>query len=218
MRRFEECYSGLGTFDAILGAGPAHHRFVFVHPFADGNGRVARLMSYATLRRTLDTAGLWSIARGLARRKDDYMAHLAACDKIRRGDRDGRGHLGEAALVAFTRFFLEVCIDQVSFMEQLMQPKAFRARILDWAEEEARFGSIPKKGVRVLDAVLFKGSLPRSEVHQVLGQSERTANYVTQALVKHGILFSPGARADWQIAFPAKLAARLMPDLFPDPA
>jgi hypothetical protein len=69
----------------------------------------------------------------------------------------------------------------------------------------------------VLDAILFKGSLPRGEVAEVLNQSERTANYVTQALVKHGIISSSGARAPWQIAFPAKLAARLMPGLFPDP-
>ena len=32
-----------------------------------GMGRVARLMSYAMLRKTLDTRGLWSVARGLAR-------------------------------------------------------------------------------------------------------------------------------------------------------
>ena len=82
MKRFEARYSGLGSFESILAAGPAHHRLVYVHPFADGNGRVTRLMSYATLRRTLDTAGLWSVARGLSRRKDDYMAHLAECDEI----------------------------------------------------------------------------------------------------------------------------------------
>jgi Fic family protein len=215
MRRFEARYSGLGGFESILAAGPAHHRLVYIHPFADGNGRVTRLMSYATLRRTLDTAGLWSVARGLARRKDEYMGHLAACDQIRRGDRDGRGHLGEAALSAFTRFFLEVCIDQVSFMEGLMQPAAFRDRIMKWAEEQVGFGTIPSRGPRVLDAVLFKGSLPRAQVAEVLGQSERTANNVTQALVRHGIISSDGARSPWRIAFPARLAARLMPGLFP---
>lgn len=29
----------------------AHHRFVWIHPFSNGNGRVARLFSYAVLRR-----------------------------------------------------------------------------------------------------------------------------------------------------------------------
>lgn len=215
MRRFEDRYAGLGQFDALLAAGPAHHRLVYIHPFADGNGRVTRLMSYATLRRTLDTAGLWSIARGLARKKDEYIAHLIACDMIRQGSRDGRGQLSEAALSSFTKFFLEVCIDQVDFMEKLMKPDAFRDRIMQWAEEQVRFGSIPPRGTRVLDAILFKGTLPRAEVAAVLGQSERTANNVTQSLVKHGIITAAGARAPWQIAFPANLAPRLMPDLFP---
>jgi hypothetical protein len=119
-------------------------------------------------------------------------------------------------LVTFTRFFLEVCIDQVTFMEVLMQPKALRERILNWAEEESALGTIPAKGSRVLDAILFRGSLPRAEVAGVMNQSDRAGNYVTKALSKHGVITSSGARADWHIAFPAKLAPRLMPGLFPD--
>ncbi len=216
MHRFEHRYSRLGELETIVAAGPAHHRLVYIHPFADGNGRVTRLMSYATLLATLETAGLWSIARGLARRKNDYMGHLEACDEIRKGDRDGRGHLSEAALVAFTKFFLEVCVDQVAFMERLMQPTVFRDRILKWAEEETNLGTIQAKSARVLDAILFKGFLPRAEVAGVLNQSERTANYVTKALAQHGIISSAGARAPWQIAFSAKLAPKLMPGLFPE--
>ncbi len=215
MRRFEDRYSRLGQFEAILSAPAAHHRLLYIHPFADGNGRVTRLMSYATLRRTLDTGGLWSIARGLARKQEDYKRHLAECDVVRQGDRDGRGHLSESSLVAFTSFFLDVCVDQVKFMEDLMQPKALRERVLKWAEEETQFGSIPPKGSKVLDAILFRGSLPRAEVASIVGQSERTANYITNALSKHGIISAPGARADWHISFPAKLAPRLMPGLFP---
>lgn len=173
-------------------------------------------MSYATLFRVLDTGGLWSIARGLARRQDEYKKHLAACDLVRRGDRDGRGHLGEAALSSFTKFFLEVCIDQTKFMSELMQPKLLRDRILKWAEEETAYGRLPTKAPRVLDAILFRGSLPKSEVPDILGQSERSARAATNALSKQGIITSVGARADWQIAFPAKLAPRIAPGLFPE--
>ena len=42
------------------------------------------------------------------------MMHLA--DRVRQGDRDGRGNLSLAALVTFTKWFLAVCEDQVSFM------------------------------------------------------------------------------------------------------
>ena len=216
IRRFEERFTGLTDFEALLAAGPAHHRLLFIHPFADGNGRVARLMSYATLYRTLDTGGLWSIARGLARRQKEYKQHLAACDEVRRGALDGRGHLGDAALSNFTRFFLEICIDQVKFMAELMQPGSLRDRIMKWAEEASAYGTLPARASRVLDAILFRGSLPKSEAAEVMGQSARSARAATSALSKEGIITSRGAHADWQLAFPAKLAPRIAPGLFPE--
>ncbi len=216
MTRFEERYVGLGDFEAILATPAAHHRLLYIHPFTDGNGRVTRLMSYATLKRTLETGGLWSIARGLARREGDYKGHLAACDEVRRGDRDGRGHLSEAALVAFTRFFLEICIDQVLFMTDIMQPTRLRDRILKWASEEVSYGHLPDQAPRVLDAILFKGALPKAEAPSLLGQSERTARSVTTALAKQGIISAVGARGDWRLAFPAKLAPRITPGLYPE--
>ncbi len=215
MDRFEAVYGKLGKFERVLAAGPMHHRLLWIHPFADGNGRVTRLMSYAVLRSALDTGGLWSISRGLARKVEEYKSHLANCDLQRRNDFDGRGHLSQEAMIAFTEFFLRVCLDQVSFMEGLMQPKVLRERIVRWAEDEIGYGNVPAQAPRVLDAILFKGSLPRGEVAAVIGQSERSARNVTTALSKEGIIFSPGPRDDWQIAFPAKLAPRLMPGLFP---
>lgn len=216
MQRFEERYSVLGDFESILSAGPAHHRLLYIHPFTDGNGRVTSLLSYSVLLRALNTSGLWSIARGLARREVEYKQHLSKCDDIRRGDRDGRGHLSEEALNGFAKFFLEVCIDQVKFMEALMQPRVLRERILSWAHDEIKYGRLSDNAPRVLDAILFKGSLPRSEVAEVVGQSVRSATNITNALCKEGIIRSSGARADWQLAFPAKLAPRIAPGLFPE--
>lgn len=69
LERFETVYSKLGKTDAVLAAAAAHHRLLWIHPFLDGNGRVARLMSHAMLLETLDTGGVWSIARGLARQE-----------------------------------------------------------------------------------------------------------------------------------------------------
>jgi len=75
---FERAYSHLGKAETIIAA--AHHRLLWIHPFLDGNGRVARLMSYAMLLDALDTGGAWSIARGLARNVGVYKSHLAQCD------------------------------------------------------------------------------------------------------------------------------------------
>ena len=105
MTRWEAAYGRLTKFETVLQSGAAHHRLLWIHPFADGNGRVARLISYAMLLEALDTGGIWSIARGLARAEDSYKQHLAECDLARRNDLDGRGSLSEEALVRFTGFF-----------------------------------------------------------------------------------------------------------------
>lgn len=213
--RLHQAYRGEGRIGSILAAACAHHRLLWVHPFIDGNSRVARLMSYAMLRTSLDTKGLWSVARGLARQEAQYKAHLEACDGPRRGDRDGRGTLSEAALASFASFFLQTCIDQVEFMSGLMQPDRLRDRIMIWSEEEMRAGALPSKSDLVLKAILYQGMLERGEVHEMLGISERAARRITSALLKVGAITSESTRASLFLALPAKYAERWMPGLFP---
>lgn len=215
LARFEQVYGHLGKTETIIAVAAAHHRLAWIHPFLDGNGRVARLMSHATLLEALDTGAVWSIARGLARNVDKYKQHLADCDQTRRNDLDGRGNLSEESLSEFTRFFLTVCLDQVKFMEGLMQPDRLRTRILLWAEEEARLDQLPPKSGSILEAVLYRGELPRSDAASVVGTGERQARRVVSALLENGALVSESARAPLRLAFPAALAERWMPGLFP---
>ncbi|MCB2262820.1 MAG: Fic family protein [Candidatus Thiosymbion ectosymbiont of Robbea hypermnestra] len=214
--RFEQTYSGLGKAESIIAAAATHHRLLWIHPFLDGNGRVARLMSHAILLEALDTGGVWSVARGLARNVRSYKSLLAACDLPRRNDLDGRGHLSEEGLAAFTHFFLETCLDQVKFMEELVQPRRLRDRILLWSEEEVRADTLPPKAGRILEAILYRGELPRGEVPELLGASERNARRIVAALAEHGVIVSENTRAPLRLAFPAKLASRWMPGLFPE--
>ena len=216
LRRFQEVYGGLGTAETVIAAAAAHHRLVWIHPFLDGNGRVARLLSHARLLATLKAGAVWSIARGLARSVEAYKSHLAACDQTRRNDLDGRGHLSEEALVAFTQFFLKTCIDQVTFMESLIQPEALRARIMTWAEEEIRPNHLPPKSREILQAVLYRGDLPRADVPGIVGTGERHTRRVVSALLDRGVLVSESTRAPLRLAFPAALASRWMPGLFPE--
>ena len=215
LERWEQAYSGLSKFETVLQTAPAHHRLLWVHPFSDGNGRVARLVSYAMLLETLNTGGIWSIARGLARNIDKYKGHLAECDLQRRNDFDGRGNLSEQALASFTVFFLESCIDQVKFMAELMQPSALRKRILDWAREEERIGGLMPNSTRVLAHILTHRELERKDVTEVVGFDSRKSRRVTAMLYKRGIIAAPTHKAAFRIAFPAALAPGLMPGLYP---
>ena len=214
--RFEGVYSRLGKSETILAAPAAHHRLAWIHPFLDGNGRVARLMSHAILLEALDTGAVWSVARGLARNVAAYRGHLAACDMTRRNDLDGRGNLSEEALAEFTRYFLATCLDQVTFMERLMQPDSLRTRILLWTEEEIRLHRLPPKSGAILEAVLYRGEVPRGDAAGIVGTGDRQARRVMSALIERGVVISVSSRAPLRLAFPAALASRWMPGLFPD--
>ena len=216
LERFEQVYGKLGKTETILATAAAHHRLVWIHPFVDGNGRVARLMSHASMLEALDTGAVWSVARGLARNVQSYKSHLAACDQSRRNDLDGRGPLSEENLAEFTRFFLTTCLDQVSFMEKLVQPEELRTRIQLWAEEEIRLDRLPPKSGAILEAVLYRGELPRSDAAAAVGTGDRQARRVVSALLERGVLTSASTRAALRLAFPAALASRWMPGLVPE--
>lgn len=216
MDHFEWAYRNMGKSDAIVAIAAAHHRFVWMHPFLDGNGRVSRLMSHAMLLDALDTGGIWSIARGLGRTVDEYKKQLSACDMTRRNDLDGRGNLSEEELAKFTAYFLKTCIDQVDFMVSLVQPDKLRIRIHRWVSEEAAHGKLSEKSSAILDAILYRGELPRGDLEAVTQTGDRNARRIAANLIEMGVLVSESSRAPLRIAFPATLASSWMPGLFPD--
>ena len=215
LKRYEEVYTGLGKAEAILNVAAAHHRLLWIHPFLDGNGRVARLVSYSLLLEMLETNSVWSIARGLARNVNVYKQHLMACDSPRRGDLDGRGSLSHESLCDFTKFFLTICLDQIKFMEGLIQPNKLKERILLWAREEIRAGQLPERSDTVLEEILFRGELPRGEVDVVLGVSGRSGRRVVSALTERQVIVSDSIRSPLRLAFPTNVTDRWLPGLFP---
>jgi Fic/DOC family len=114
-----------------------HHRLLWIHPFADGNGRTARLLSHALLRRAGVGSALWSVSRGLARHVEAYKSYLARADAPPQGALDGRGVLSDGRLADFCRFFMAACLDQVRFMRTLLSPEALSDRVREFVAAEA---------------------------------------------------------------------------------
>jgi hypothetical protein len=97
-----------------------------------------------------------------------------------------------------------------------MQPDHLRTRILLWAEEEIRLNLLPPKSGSLLEAILYRGELPRADAAGIVGTGDRQARRVVSALLEHGVLTSASPRAHLRLAFPATLASRWMPGLFPE--
>jgi hypothetical protein len=68
----------------------------------------------------------------------------------------------------------------------------------------------------VLEAVLYRGSLPRGEVADVVGASERSGQRMVSALAEVGVLASDTPKGALRLVFPARFAERWLPGLFPE--
>ena len=146
----------------------------------------------------------------------DFDQQFANCDLPRRNDLDGGGNLSEEALAEFSHFFLQTCLDQVTFMESLVQPERLRHRLLVWEREEVALGALLPRSEFVIEAVLHRGELPRNEVPNLPGVGERQARRVVSAMIGQDILTSKSPRSSLTLAFPARLAPRWMSGLFPE--
>jgi Fic family protein len=216
LKRFEEAYTApIAKFRKIIAVAAAHHRLLWIHPFLDGNGRVARLMVHAMFNRVGVGSSLWSVSRGLARNVAEYKARLMAADRPRDNDYDGRGSLSEEALVEFCRFFLRVSLDQVRFMESILEPSSLLRRIELYCRDEVEAGRLPKASFPVLREVVLSGELERGRVRSIVDLQERAARNVTSALLARRLLVSDTPRAPLRLGFPTEAVERWFPSLYP---
>jgi Fic family protein len=217
LTRFDQAYdvARLSRLQRIISIAASHHRYAWIHPFYDGNGRVVRLMSHAAFKKMDVGTELWSVARGLARRKDDYKALLQAADEPRRGDLDGRGTLSQEALIDFCRFFLSICIDQVEFMSSLLDYKTLSERIRIHVDEMIALKELPKGSYALLREALLVGEFERGKVEDITGFKNRAARDVLYALTKKGFLVSDTPRGPIRLGFPIDVIERWFPLLYP---
>jgi Fic family protein len=204
----------LSQVDQVIAVAAAHHRLVWIHPFSDGNGRVARLFSHAMLREIGIGTSLWSISRGLARSRDQYRDVLANADLPRWNDLDGRGNLTTKGLQAFCEFFLNTCIDQVQFMRSCLDPQQLLARIEVYLGEEIVAKRLLPGSDRVVAAVFRSGELERGQAAAASGYQERQGRKVLQRLLATGLLISATPKGAVRVGFPSTLLERYFPRLF----
>ena len=216
LHRMEEAYgeSRLAKIQRIVAVAASHHRILWIHPFHDGNGRVARLFSHALLQELGIGSSLWSISRGLARNVETYLVRLMDADANRQGDLDGRGNLSASGLEAFCAFFLETCLDQIAFMESLLEPEELLRRIEIHAAEETHANRLPKGSWPLLREAVVMGEYARGRAAGLTGYRERQARTVLNKLMQKRWLVSPTPRSPVRLGFPVEVLERWLPRLY----
>jgi Fic family protein len=218
MARFAQRYAlaKLGKGARILAIPAAHHRFNYIHPFPDGNGRVSRLMSHAMgYSAGIDAHGLWSISRGLARglkSRQEYKQMMDRADTPRQGDLDGRGNLSQRALIEFTDWFLKVCLDQVTFMSALFEIPTLSKRLKLLVDQR---DSLKPEAAALLDAALTRGEFERGAAASLTALPERTARRILNDTMAAGLLGSSTPKGAVSLRFPYEALETLFPRLYP---
>ena len=105
-----------------------------------------------------------------------------------------RGALSTRRLVEFCEYFLETCVDQVNFMESLLQP----AELL-----------------QLLREALLSGELDRGKAADLTGYQVRRGREILAELIQAGLLVSQGPRVPVRLGFPLGVVERVFPLLFP---
>lgn len=216
MKRFATVYEASGDpLGKIVAAAAAHHRLLWIHPFLDGNGRVARLFTDAFLMQAhVDGYGILMISRGLARHKEQYKQNLALADAPRKGDLDGRGNLSDAGLHDFCKFFLQTASDQIAFMSELLNLNNMQQRILAHAEYLASLGKMKREGGLVLREVFLRGEVKRGEIPRITGKPERSARRILKELLDQSMLTSDTEKGPVRICFSMDAVEHYFPRLF----
>lgn len=213
-RRYDLSRSGIAT--RVMAIAAAHHRFNYIHPFPDGNGRVSRLMSHAMAQEAeIGAHGLWSVSRGLARglhSRTEYKVQMDAADAQRFNDTDGRGNLSLRALNAFTLWFLRVCLDQVRFMTELFDLDALRSRMERYVNTAP---DMKPEALHLLQEAWVRGQFDRGEISRLTGLPERSARRVLSDLTSRGLLASQMEKGPVSLRFPEQVLEDFFPRLYP---
>jgi len=175
MRRFLAWANKKDRTDAVLRAGIAHLWFVTVHPFDDGNGRIARAIADWQLARSENSAQrFYSMSAQIRKERDAYYGILERTQK------------GSLDITSWLQWFLDCLVRAFDGTEATLGAVMGKARF--W-ERVARV-PINDRQQRVLNRLLegFAGKLTTQKWAALTKSSHDTALRDIQGLIDRGLL------------------------------
>jgi len=175
MAAFLDWFNAKASVDPVLKAGIAHLWFVTIHPFDDGNGRLARAIADMALARSEQSPQrFYSMSAQIRQERNAYYDMLEATQK------------GDLDITSWLQWFLG-CLDRAFDRAESVLANVFRkARFWE------RHATVPindrQRAMlnRLLDG--FEGNLTSSKWATIESCSQDTALRDIDALLKRGIL------------------------------
>ena len=187
MTRFLTWYKESASYqsDALLPlarAGIAHFYFLCIHPFEDGNGRIARAISEKALSQGVGRAALITLSKTIEANKNDYYAALEAHNFTLKLD-DWLLYFGRTVLEAQAESLIKVefLIEKTRFYDRFaLQMNKRQAKVVQRLFEAGPEG--------------FEGGLRAKNYQTIAKTPSATATRDLTDLVRKGILHRSGER------------------------
>jgi Fic family protein len=180
MRAFLDWFNAADAVDPVLKAAIAHLWFVTIHPFEDGNGRIARAIADLELARSEHSAQrFYSMSAQIQQERTAYYDILEATQK------------GDLDITPWLQWFLR-CLDRAfSGAETILASVLGKARF--W--ERHAGASLNERQRTIINRVLdgFEGKLTSSKWARLCKCSQDTASRDIADLLKRGILLKDAA-------------------------
>ncbi|MFN8179061.1 MAG: Fic family protein [bacterium] len=185
MKRFLQWFNARAGIDPVLKAGVAHFWFIALHPFDDGNGRIARAITDMALSRADGTRDrFYSMSSAIERERKEYYRRLESAQR------------GSLDITEWLAWFL-ACLDRaLDDADRTLRSVLDKARL--W--ERIRRRSLNERQQTVVARMLggdFEGHLTTSKYAKLAKCSTDTALRDIRELQDRGILVrnAPGGRS-----------------------
>lgn len=175
LARFLDFFENDRTVDPVLQAGVAHLFFLTIHPFEDGNGRIARAVADLALARSEQTSQrFYSMSAQIRAERAAYYEEL---------ERAQKGDLDITPWLVFFLGVLERCFERA---EETLAAVLRKARF--W--EKHAVASLHPRQREILERLFgdFYGKLTSSKWATLAKCSQDTASRDIEDLVRRGIL------------------------------
>lgn len=176
MNQFVRWLQSNHRISPVIESGIAHYELVRIHPFVDGNGRSARLLSVLILyRRGYDIRRIFSIENYADEHPDDYYKALKESDRYRE-------------ITPFLEFWSEALANELSKVKEQILTISLDKRL------QKKIGQA-YLNPRQWEALLYLNQHPymtRANFQAMTRSSERTARRDLEELVSSRVLIREG--------------------------